>query len=279
MEVAAAPVAATHADALAAWLAPLRRVFVLTGAGCSTASGIADYRDETGAWKRTPPVTFQAFTQDAATRRRYWARSFMGWPRFSQAQPNAAHLAIARWMRRGGVSMLLTQNVDGLHQRAGSPGVVDLHGSIDRVRCLACGDVTPRAAMQSRLAQANPDRFDAVAGFAPDGDADLERDDFDDYVVPGCLRCGGMLKPDVVFFGENVPRERVESAAAALGTSDGLLVIGSSLMVYSGFRFARMAHEAGIPIALLARGTTRADSLATLALRADCTEVLPAALG
>jgi NAD-dependent SIR2 family protein deacetylase len=254
-------------------------VFVLTGAGCSTASGIADYRDESGAWKRTPPVTYQAFTQDAATRRRYWARSFAGWPHFATAAPNAAHLALARYEREGGLSLLLTQNVDGLHQRAGSTRVVDLHGRLDSVRCLACSDITPREVLQSRLAEENRGRVDAVSAFAPDGDADLERDDFDDYSVPACRRCGGMLKPDVVFFGENVPRPRVEAAAQALAGSDGVLVAGSSLMVYSGYRFVRMAHQAGLPIALLTRGATRADDLATLALRADCTEVLPAVFG
>ena len=269
---------AEAAAALAGWLAPRRRLFVLTGAGCSTASGIADYRDARGAWKRPPPVTLQAFVNDAPTRRRYWARSFAGWPRFAQARPNAAHLALAHWQRHGRLSALLTQNVDGLHQRASSTGVIDLHGRLDAVRCLACGDVTPRELMQSRLADANPGRVDAVAGFAPDGDADLVREDFDDYVVPACLRCGGMLKPDVVFFGENVPRARVDAAARALAASDGLLVIGSSLMVYSGYRFARMAHEAGLPIALLTRGATRADDLAGLVLRADCTAVLPAVM-
>nr|WP_235893529.1 NAD-dependent protein deacetylase [Lysobacter lacus] len=265
--------------ALRLWLAPLRRVFVVTGAGCSTASGIADYRDEAGSWKRSPPVTFQAFTGDAAVRRRYWARSYAGWPRFDTAAPNAAHAALASWQRSGQVSMLLTQNVDGLHQRAGSDDVVDLHGRLDSVRCLHCEDRTPRAGMQTRLAECNPDRLDAVAAFAPDGDADLERENFDTFVVPECSRCGGMLKPDVVFYGENVPRPRYEKAAAALAGSDGLLVVGSSLMVYSGYRFALMAHAAGLPIALVTRGVTRADDLATLALRADCTRVLPAALG
>ena len=271
--------AATAVALLAEWLSTRRRVFVLTGAGCSTASGIADYRDEAGAWKRRPPVTFQAFTRDDATRRRYWARSFAGWPRFAQAAPNDAHRALARWQEGGVPSMLLTQNVDGLHQRAGSPAVLDLHGRLDTVRCLDCGELTPRQDMQQRLAEANPGRIDAVAAYAPDGDADLEHEDFDDFLVPPCLRCGGMLKPDVVFFGEHVPRLRVEAATSALADSDGLLVVGSSLMVYSGYRFARMAHEAGRSIALLTRGATRADDLADLALRADCTAVLPAALG
>ncbi|AXK72078.1 NAD-dependent protein deacetylase [Lysobacter sp. TY2-98] len=268
----------TNAALLRDWLAPRRRVFVLTGAGCSTASGIPDYRDEAGGWKRKPPVTFQAFTQDDTTRRRYWARSFAGWPVFSQAAPNAAHRAMAAWEATGRMSMLLTQNVDGLHHRAGNAHVVDLHGRLDTVRCLACGDLTPRDTMQHRLADANPGWIDTITAFAPDGDADLERVDFSDFDIPSCTRCGGMLKPDVVFFGENVPRARFEIARDALAASDALLVVGSSLMVYSGFRFARMAHEAGLPIALLTRGATRADELATLAVRADCTKVLPEAL-
>jgi NAD-dependent SIR2 family protein deacetylase len=269
----------TGAAELTAWLRPLHNVFVLTGAGCSTASGIADYRDESGAWKRTPPVTYQAFTHDTATRRRYWARSFAGWSRFAEAVPNDAHHALARWERQGGISMLLTQNVDGLHQRAGSVRVTDLHGRLDRVRCLECGAITPRDEMQARLAALNPGRVDTVTAFAPDGDADLQRDDFDDYAVPPCLHCGGMLKPDVVFFGENVPRDRVDAAMAALAASDGLLVVGSSLMVYSGYRFARAAHGLGLPIAVLTRGATRADDLASVIVRADCTRILPALIG
>ncbi|GAB1595721.1 NAD-dependent protein deacetylase [Lysobacter claricitrinus] len=279
MHVIADVDATAHARILRDWLAPLERVFVLTGAGCSTASGIPDYRDEAGGWKRTPPVTFQAFTQDDSTRRRYWARSFAGWPVFSRAQPNPAHAALARWEAHGRMSLLLTQNVDGLHQRAGSENVVDLHGRLDTVRCLDCDVRTPRDAMQARLAHANPGWADAITAFAPDGDADLSRVDFDDFVIPPCTRCGGMLKPDVVFFGENVPRARFDDARDALSASDALLVVGSSLMVYSGFRFARMAHEAGLPIALVTRGATRADDLAALAVRADCTKVLPHALG
>ncbi|WP_133498780.1 NAD-dependent protein deacetylase [Cognatilysobacter terrigena] len=279
MHVIADVDAASEARLLRDWLSAFDRVFVLTGAGCSTASGIPDYRDEAGGWKRKPPVTYQAFTQDDETRRRYWARSFAGWPVFSTAQPNRAHRALAEWEATGRMSMLLTQNVDTLHQRAGSRHVIDLHGRLDTIRCLDCGDLTPREAMQQRLADANAGWIDTIAAFAPDGDADLERTDFRDFVIPACTCCGGMLKPDVVFFGENVPRARFEHARDALAASDALLVVGSSLMVYSGFRFARMAHEAGTPIALLTRGSTRADELASLALRADCTVVLPDALG
>lgn len=265
--------------ALRGWLATRRRVFVLTGAGISTGSGIPDYRDASGAWKRPAPVTYQAFVQHAATRARYWARAFVGWPRFSTSRPNAAHLALAAWQRdSGAASMLLTQNVDGLHQKAGSPDVVDLHGRLDHVRCLDCAHSLPREAVQDAMARANPDWRHLHARAGPDGDAELVDAVFEAFRVPSCPACGGMLKPDVVFFGETVPRDRVERAQAALQGSDGMLVVGSSLMVYSGFRFARMAHEAGVPLAILTLGVTRADALATLKLEADCLEVLPATL-
>lgn len=252
-----------------------QRLFVLTGAGCSTASGIPDYRDTDGQWKRTPPVTYQAFMGEAATRQRYWARSLLGWPRFGLAQPNGTHQALAALEKQGKVQLLLTQNVDGLHQRAGSRNVIDLHGRLDLVRCMGCERRNGRQAFQQRLLDANPGWDTLEAGIAPDGDADLETD-FSSFVVPDCPSCGGLLKPDVVFFGENVPRERYERAVKALGASDALLVVGSSLMVYSGFRFARIAHDAGKPIALLNRGQTRADALADLKLDADCVAVLPA---
>ncbi|WP_141453777.1 NAD-dependent protein deacetylase [Pseudoxanthomonas sp. z9] len=263
------------ADRLREWLLPFDRVFVLTGAGCSTASGIPDYRDADGQWKRTPPVTYQAFTADPLINARYWARSFVGWPRMAQSRPNAAHRTLAAW-QGGRLSQLLTQNVDGLHERAGSRDVIDLHGRIDQVVCLQCRALSARAMLQERLHAANPGWHGLEAATAPDGDADLEGLDFSRFRVPDCDVCGGMLKPDVVFFGENVPRERYERALAALDASQALLVVGSSLMVYSGFRFARIAHEAGKPIALLNRGQTRADALADLKLDADCVAVLPA---
>jgi len=274
--LATCPTDATAAPRLAEWLHAHRRVFVLTGAGCSTDSGIPDYRDASGAWKRSQPVTWQAFLREPATRSRYWARSFVGWPRVARAQPNRTHRALAALEARGTLSLLVTQNVDGLHQRAGSREVVDLHGRIDNVRCLGCGVHVPRERVQAELAARNPGWALRTAGTAPDGDADVE--DTDGFVPPECEACGGMLKPDVVFFGENVPRIRVDAAQAALERSDALLVIGSSLMVYSGYRFARMAREAGLPLAILTRGVTRADSLATLKLDADCGEALSAAL-
>ena len=251
-----------------------RRLFVLTGAGCSTASGIPDYRDEQGAWKRTPPVTYQAFTGDPATRRRYWARSMTGWPRVADARPNDAHRALASLEAQGRCEVLLTQNVDGLHQAAGSHAVIDLHGRLEGVVCLACGEVTSRSALQARLADANPAWIDLQAGTAPDGDADLEGKDFDRFQVPVCEACGGMLKPDVVFFGENVPRTRVEAAMAHVDQADARLVVGSSLMVYSGLRFVHAAVRRQIPVAAVSLGRTRADDLLQFRIAAPCGDAL-----
>ncbi|TBR39333.1 MULTISPECIES: NAD-dependent protein deacetylase [Dyella] len=246
---------------LADFIGRYPRLFVLTGAGVSTDSGIPDYRDLEGDWKRPQPVTYQAFMGELRTRQRYWARSMVGWPRFSQAQPNAAHRALARLEAAGHVSLLLTQNVDRLHQRAGSQHVVDLHGRLDVVRCMANEHRLPRTDFQRMLEERNPSWVALEAVEAPDGDADLEGHDFSTFDIPACPSCGGILKPDVVFFGEGVPRERVEAAMAGLDASDAVLVIGSSLMVFSGFRFVNAAAKAGKPIAAVNRGKTRADAL------------------
>lgn len=254
------------------------RLFVLTGAGCSTASGIPDYRDSTGAWKRAQPMTFQTFTSSEAGRRRYWARSLVGWPTVARARPNAAHAALAGWQAAGRLSALVTQNVDGLHSRAGADPVIDLHGRLDRVRCLSCGATGARADYQARLLQANPGWHARTAELAPDGDADLDETDFSSFSVPPCEACGGIVKPDVVFFGESVPRDRVDRAMAALADSDGMLVVGSSLTVFSGFRFARESARRGIPIASLTLGVGRADDLLTARIALPCDQAL-AALG
>ncbi len=251
-----------------------RRLFILTGAGCSTNSGIPDYRDTDGKWKRTPPVTYQAFMRDPATRRRYWGRSLVGWRRFGSAKPNDTHRALARLEAAGQSELLLTQNVDRLHQAAGSTAVIDLHGRLDRVRCTECGHELARAALQQELERLNPDWVALTAADAPDGDADLEAPDFSSFVVPPCSDCGGLLKPDVVFFGENVPRERVESARQHLAASDAMLIVGSSLMVYSGFRFVLAAREAGKPVAAVNLGRTRADDLLSLKIELPCAEAL-----
>lgn len=260
--------------ALADFVRAYPRLFVLTGAGISTASGIPDYRDLDGGWKRRPPVTYQAFVADATTRARYWARSLIGWRRFGSARPNQAHAALARLENDGRIEALVTQNVDGLHQSAGSRAVIDLHGRLDEVRCLQCERRIPREAFQRELEARNPTWRELDALTAPDGDADLDGMDFTSFDVPACAACGGMLKPDVVFFGENVPRERVGRAYAHLAAADAMLVVGSSLMVYSGFRFAREAARSGKPIAAINRGRTRADDLFALKVEGDCAEVL-----
>lgn len=246
------------------------RLFVLTGAGISTDSGIPDYRDADGQWKRPPPVTFQAFMGDPATRRRYWARSLVGWRSFGRARPNASHHALARLEQLGRVELLLTQNVDRLHQQADTRHVIDLHGRLDEVRCMQCGHRLQREALQQQLEALNPVWIAVDAVDAPDGDADLAGVDFSRFNVPPCPTCGGILKPDVVFFGEGVPRERVDAATQALQSADAMLIVGSSLMVYSGFRFARMAAAAGKPLAAINLGRTRADGLLTLKVEEEC---------
>ena len=251
-----------------------RRLFVLTGAGCSAPSGIPDYRDADGQWKRPQPVTFQAFMGDEKTRRRYWARSLIGWRRIRRARPNDAHRALARLETMGGIELILTQNVDRLHQAAGSARVIDLHGRIDLVRCLDCELRSPRDDLQDELGRLNPDWRGLDATEAPDGDADLDSADFASFTVPSCRRCGGVLKPDVVFFGENVPRDRVDAAARRLDEADAMLIVGSSLMVYSGFRFVERACSAGKPVAAINLGRTRADGLLTLKRQQACEDAL-----
>ncbi|MBR1221580.1 NAD-dependent protein deacetylase [Bradyrhizobium sp. U87765 SZCCT0131] len=261
-------------SSLTAFIEGHQRLFVLTGAGCSTSSGIPDYRDGNGEWKRAPPVRFQAFVAEDLTRRRYWARSMIGWPRFGQATPNDAHRALARLEAAGRCQLLLTQNVDRLHQAAGSTAVIDLHGRLDLVRCLACSATISRAKVQDELVRLNADWVDLDAATLPDGDADLDLVDFSGFAVPPCAACGGMLKPDVVFFGENVPAEQVTAARQAMEQADAMLIVGSSLMVYSGFRFAQMAARRGIPIAAINLGRTRADDLLALKVEERCETAL-----
>jgi NAD-dependent SIR2 family protein deacetylase len=249
-----------------------RPLVVLTGAGLSTDSGIPDYRGP-GSPSRMP-MTYQDFVSGPEAQQRYWARSHLGWGRMKQASPNAGHLALARL----DPELLITQNVDGLHEAAGSRRLVALHGRIADVVCLACRRTSSRAALHSRLADHNPgwEARHAAVEVRPDGDVELE--DTGDFVVPGCDGCGGVLKPDVVFFGENVPPPRVErcyAAVDALADSGGaLLVAGSSLTVMSGFRFVRRAAKAGTPVVILNRGATRGDDLATYKLELGCSEFL-----
>lgn len=244
------------------------RLFVVTGAGCSTDSGIPDYRGADGEWKRKQPIEFQPFMREESTRARYWARSLVGWRNFRSAAPNAAHEALAKLESAGRIGLLVTQNVDGLHQAAGSRRVIDLHGRLDRVICTSCRKTGSRTEWQARLEALNASWRGLHAPIAPDGDADLDGFNFSTFVVPDCPSCGGVVKPDVVFFGESVPRWRHTQATAALANSDALLVIGSSLMVYSGYRYALAAARLGKPVAAVNLGRTRADHLLTLKLTA-----------
>jgi len=262
------------AHALADFLDRYPRLFVLTGAGCSTDSGIPDYRDLAGEWKRRQPITFQDFVGHEHSRKRYWARSLAGFRRIRGARPNDAHYALADLEQSGGIALLVTQNVDGLHQAAGSQAVIDLHGRIDTVRCLGCNQRSARERLQLDLERRNPAFAELAAAEAPDGDADLEHGAFDTFDIPACETCGGLLKPDVVFFGEGVPAARVERAMAALTAADAMLVVGSSLMVYSGYRFVRAMADAGKPIAAINLGRTRADDFLTLKITDRCTDAL-----
>ncbi|HET8602685.1 MAG TPA: NAD-dependent protein deacetylase [Marmoricola sp.] len=261
-----------------AYAALTGRVVVLTGAGLSTDSGIPDYRGPrpAGAPPTRMPMTFQEFVATPANQQRYWARAHVGWSRMGTARPNGGHHALARLEALGRIDLLVTQNVDGLHERAGSQRLVALHGRVAEVVCLDCGSVSGRAAVQARMAAANPGwaarHADAVA--RPDGDVEL--DATRGFAVPTCERCGGRLKPHVVFFGENVPRDRVATAQEAVDRADALLVVGSSLTVMSGFRFVRQAARAGTPVVVVNRGATRGDELATHKLELGCSEFLTA---
>jgi NAD-dependent SIR2 family protein deacetylase len=244
------------------------RLVVLTGAGLSTDSGIPDYRGP-GSRARQP-MTYQEFLSGPEARQRYWARSHLGWSRMRTASPNAGHRALAALHPE----LLITQNVDGLHSRAGSRNVIDLHGRLDAVRCMACGHLLARAGLQRQLLASNPAWAGIEGRVAPDGDVDLDGRDYGGFLVPDCPQCGGVLKPDVVFFGENVPRHRVEQAFAGIAAADALLVVGSSLMVSSGYRFAEAAAAAGKPVAAVNLGKTRADHLLALKINAPCEEAL-----
>jgi NAD-dependent SIR2 family protein deacetylase len=243
-------------------------VVVLSGAGLSTESGIPDYRGPTGLARRAEPMTYQAFTGAAAARQRYWARSHLGWRHIARAAPNRGHQAVAELERRGLLSAIITQNVDGLHQAAGAQAVIELHGSLSRVICLRCGERTPRDELDQRLRAANPDWAAQAQQVNPDGDAVLDDGATGQFQVVDCLRCAGALKPDVIFFGENVPPGRVAECYALVSEARALLVLGSSLTVMSGYRFVRHAARLGIPVAIINQGPTRGDAQATMRLDA-----------
>jgi NAD-dependent SIR2 family protein deacetylase len=249
-------------------------VVVLSGAGISTESGIPDYRGPTGRARRAQPMTCQEFLSAAAARQRYWARSHLGWRHIFGAVPNAGHYAVAELERRGLLAGIITQNVDGLHQAAGARSVIELHGSLARVRCLGCGQRTSREELDRRLRAANPGWDARACALSPDGDAVLTGDAVTAFRVVGCTACGGLLKPDVVFFGENVPPGRVAECYDLTSGAGPLLVLGSSLTVMSGYRFVRHAASLGIPVVIVNDGPTRGDGLATARLHGPLGAIL-----
>jgi NAD-dependent SIR2 family protein deacetylase len=274
------PLEQPQVDQLSRFLAPLRRVLVLTGAGISTASGIPDYRGPDGIRRGKAPVQGPEFRKLESVRKRYWARSMVGYPTLARAAPDPAHLAIAGLQADGRFGGLITQNVDGLHQRAGSHNVIELHGNIHGVVCLDCHASFPRSFVQELLEELNPGMPGAAAAAtiaaAPDGDAHLEPDALAEFHVADCIYCGGILKPGVVFFGDGVAPACTATAQAAMDAADALLVVGSSLMVFSGFRFCRMAAASGKPIAAINLGITRADDLLNLKIDGSAERLLPA---
>ena len=272
----ASPDLTRQADQLADFLSRHGNVLTLTGAGISTASGIPDYRDREGVRRGNIPIQGPDFRGDEAVRRRYWARSMVGWPTIANARANAGHRALAHLQEGGALGALLTQNVDGLHQQAGSERVLELHGNIHYVCCLDCHSRFTRAFVQTLLHEYNPHLRGSRAAPAPDGDAHLEPEALDMFKIPKCIYCAGVLKPDVVFFGDGVTQLSSELAFAALDQADAMLVVGSSLMVHSGFRFCRAAADAGKPIALVNLGKTRADDLIGLKIAMSAEQLLPA---
>ena len=250
---------------------------VLSGAGLSTESGIPDYRGPTGQARRGQPMTYQAFTGSAVARQRYWARSHLGWHHIAAAKPNAGHHAVAELERRGLLAGIITQNVDGLHQAAGARNITELHGSLYRVVCLSCWQRTSRRVLDERLRASNPSWHQRASAVHPDGDVALE--ETAGFAVVDCEECGGALKPDVVFFGENVPKQRVEACYAMVSAARALVVLGSSLTVMSGFRYVRHAASIGTPVVIVNQGATRGDDLAAATLDAPLGATLSAVLG
>lgn len=250
-------------DSLSQWLDQIASWTLLTGAGLSADSGIPTYRDHKGQWLGAQPIQHQEFIDNPAKRRRYWSRSAVGWPAVSAARPTALHDALAAFEHQGRVRSIITQNVDRLHQTAGSQQVIDLHGRLDQVCCLGCGASEHRDSVQRRLLTSNPHLEAHSAAPKPDGDADIADELVAMTQPPECLVCNGVLMPDVVFFGGSVPKERVQHCLSSLDNSDGFMVVGSSLQVFSGYRFVKYARDLGIPIIVINRGITRGDVLAT----------------
>ena len=247
---------------------------VLTGAGVSAESGVPTYRDRHGVWQRKPPVTHQEFIQDHTARQRFWSRNMVGWRFMVSAKPNIAHNTLVDLEAIGYVGCLVTQNVDGLHQRAGSQKVIDLHGRVDTVTCISCQLKFPRQPLQQWLEQNNPDYAALSGAIAPDGDADIDELDYSAMQIPYCEYCGGILKPDAVFYGDSVPVQRLADAEREMLNAKGLVVVGSSLTTYSGYRFCLWAQQQKKPIVIINQGATRADTIATQCTDENCSQVL-----
>jgi NAD+-dependent protein deacetylase sirtuin 4 len=276
MEPTVIPARAAEAIQDAADVLRSYRTVVLSGAGISTESGIPDYRGPETIHRKRSPIKYQEFVASATARRRYWARSTLGWSWFRARRPNEGHLAIARLQHAGLVQGIITQNVDRLHHKAGSTGVLELHGALAEAVCLDCGQLENRDALQERMLQDNPDWLAQAADYAPDGDAELPAAATARFVAPRCVHCRGELKPNVVLFGESVPKPVVATAWDMLAESEALLVTGSSLMVYSGRRFVDGAAKQGKPVIILNKGATRSDHVATMRIDGALGELLPA---
>ena len=250
------------------------RLMVLTGAGISQRSGIPTYRDAAGAWTSSQPIQHGEFMRDPAVRKRYWARSYKGWPNVASARPNPAHLALSHLEAQSYVQCLVTQNIDRLHQKAGHQRVIDLHGRLDQVVCMDCGEIAARADVQQWLASHNSHLDHLRVEQRPDGDAEIEGAALEEMQLPSCVHCSGLIKPNVVFYGGSVDKKVISKVFEQLSQSDALLVVGSSLMVYSSFRYCKFAHDHDIPILCINQGLTRADKLLRLKVRLDCADAL-----
>jgi NAD-dependent SIR2 family protein deacetylase len=256
------------------FLTTFPRTLVITGAGISSGSGIPTYRDHVGTWKSNIPIQHADFIRSHATRQRYWARSFSGWPTIANAKPNGAHHSLAKLEQSGYVSLLVTQNVDRLHQKAQQQRVIDLHGRLDQVVCIECGQVHTRAWVQTWLQENNPHLEESSNSVRPDGDADVADELIASVKVPKCYQCRGTIKPNVVFYGASVAKQIVSEIEQRLQFVESVLIVGSSLMVYSSFRFCKFAAQHKIPIACINEGLTRADKLFSIKVAADCSSVL-----
>jgi len=268
------PLAASQIEPLAQLIKNNQPVTALTGAGISASSGLPVYRDANGSWIHSEPIQGPKFRASEKVRQRYWCRSYFGWQSFSAALPNSAHKDLAALEKNNLVSTVITQNVDGLHQRAGSESTVALHGNLSEVICLNCGHISQRADLQKRLRDNNPEFLKIDFSVAPDGDAIVDDAHIAKFNTADCITCGGVLQPYVVFYGDNVPKLRVQHCMQRLQESRMLLCIGTSLMVYSGFRFCKTAREAGIPVVIINNGVTRADDLASHKVNGGCEEAL-----